>query len=51
VYLDANDKRRPFTSAAGRLLLEGGFRREADPQQVAGLRTLARARFIEWMAK
>lgn len=50
-YLDANDKRHPFTSAAGRLLLEGGFRRDADPQQVAELRTLARARFIEWMAK
>lgn len=50
-HLDANDKRHPFTSDAGRLLLEGGFRREADPEQVAELQTLARARFIEWMAK
>lgn len=50
-YLDASDKRHPFTSDAGKLLLEGGFRRDADPQQVAELRTFARARFIEWMAK
>jgi hypothetical protein len=50
-YLDGGDKRHPFTSGAGRLLLEGAFRREADPEQVAGLRTLARERFIDWMAK
>jgi hypothetical protein len=49
-YLDADDKRRPFTSA-GKLLLEGGFRRDASPEEVAALRTLARKRFIEWMAK
>lgn len=50
-YLDASDKRRSFTSDAGRLLLEGGFRREVDPEQVAELHSIARARFIEWMAK
>lgn len=50
-YLDANDKHHPFASDAGRLLLEGGFRREADPERVAELRSLARARFIEWMAR
>jgi len=49
--LDDGDPRHPFTSGAGKLLLEGGFRREADPQQVVALRVLARRRFIEWMAR
>lgn len=35
----------------GRLLLDGGFRREVDPDQVAALRAIARARFLAWMAK
>lgn len=50
-FLDAQDERRPFTQGIGRLLLEGGFRREADPGQVTQLRNLARERFIAWMAK
>jgi hypothetical protein len=50
-YLDAGDKRHPFTGGAGKLLLEGGFRREANPEEVAALRALTRERFIEWMAK
>jgi hypothetical protein len=50
-YLDAEDKRHPFTGGAGKLLLEGGFRRDANPEQVAALRALTRERFIEWMAK
>lgn len=50
-YLDAGDKRHPFTAGAGKLLLEGGFRRDADPEEVAALRALARERFIEWMAE
>lgn len=50
-FLDAGDKRQPFTNEVGALLLEGGFRRDADPRQVAALRTRARERFIEWMAK
>jgi hypothetical protein len=50
-YLDAGDKRRPFTGGAGKLLLEGGFRRDADPEEVATLHALTRERFIEWMAK
>jgi len=49
-FLDADDQRRRFTNGAGRLLLEGAFRREADPHRVADLRELARARFLEWMA-
>jgi hypothetical protein len=50
-YLDADDKRHPFTGGAGKLLLEGGFRRDANPEEVAALRALTRERFIEWMAK
>lgn len=50
-YLDADDKRHPFAGGAGKLLLEGGFRRDANPEQVAALRALTRERFIEWMAK
>ena len=39
-----------FSQGPGRLLLEGAYRREVDPQQVAALKPLARARFLEWMA-
>ena len=39
-----------FSQGAGRLLLEGGFRREVDADQVAALRAIARARFLAWMA-
>lgn len=49
-FLDAGDARRPFAQGAGRLLLDGGFRRQADPGDVAALRELARARFLVWMA-
>jgi hypothetical protein len=50
-YLDEGDTQRRFAQGAGRLLLEGGFRRDVDPQQVAALRILARERFIAWMVK
>jgi hypothetical protein len=50
-FLDAEDPARSFTQGAGKLLLEGGFRRDADSQQVDAVRELARARFIEWMVK
>lgn len=50
-FLDAGDARAPFSGGVGRLLLEGGFRRNADPRQVAELRALVRARFQEWMAQ
>lgn len=50
-FLDGQDRRRPFTDGPGRLLLEGGFRRDTDPEQAIALRRVARERFIEWMAK
>ena len=48
-FLDAGDARASFSRGAGRLLLEGGFRRDVPPQAVAALQSLARARFLEWM--
>ena len=39
-----------FSQGPGRLLLDGGYRREVDANQVAALRTCARARFLDWMA-
>ncbi|HEV8695370.1 MAG TPA: DUF4381 domain-containing protein [Lysobacter sp.] len=50
-FLDTGDDHQRFSQGAGRLLLEGGFRRDADPQQVAVLRELVRERFVGWMAK
>lgn len=41
---------RAFSDGPGRLLLEGPYRRDVDQQQVAELRPLARARFLDWMA-
>lgn len=38
-----------FTQGAGRLLLDGGFRRDVDPAEVDALRPVARTRFLQWM--
>ncbi|AWV08366.1 DUF4381 domain-containing protein [Marilutibacter maris] len=38
-----------FADEVGELLIEGGYRREVDAGQVAKLRPLARARFLQWM--
>lgn len=50
-FLDTDGGQQAFSEGQGRLLLEGGFQREADPRQVEALREVARARFIEWMTK
>lgn len=42
---------RPFSQGPGRLLLDGGYRRDIDPASVAELRPLVRARYLQWMAK
>jgi hypothetical protein len=39
-----------FTEGPGRLLLDGGYRAEVDASEVAALRPLVRARFLQWMA-
>lgn len=38
-----------FSQGPGRLLLDGGYRREVDPGEVEALRRLARQRFLQWM--
>ena len=48
-FLDRGSKRQDFAQGSGRLLLEGGYRREVDPAQVAQLREIARRRFMQWM--
>jgi hypothetical protein len=40
---------KSFAQGAGRLLLDGGYRREVEPEQVEALRVLARHRFLQWM--
>ena len=50
-FLDADGKRAQFSTDAGRLLLEGGFRRDVDASAVAALRPLARKRYLAWMSR
>jgi hypothetical protein len=48
-FLDHGSKRALFGDDEARLLLDGGFRPEADAGAVAVLLPRARARFLEWM--
>ena len=48
-FLDGK-KTHDFTEGAGRLLLEGGYRREVPAAEFAAASALARARFLELMA-
>lgn len=50
-FLDGGTKQPRFSTDAGRLLLEGGFRREVDATAVAALRPLARQRYLAWMSQ
>lgn len=47
--LDEGAKAPLFRSAAGRLILDGGYRRDLDPADVEVLRGIARERFLQWM--
>ena len=49
-FLDGK-KGEDFSKGAGRLLLEGGFRRDVADTDLAVTRYVARARFLELMAK
>jgi HAMP domain-containing protein len=48
-FLDAGSEEPSFAGSNGRLLVEGGFRRDVDAGAVAALRQASRKRFIEWM--
>lgn len=50
-FLDAGGQAPLADDADARLLLEGGFRREVDPEAVERLVPRVRARFLEWMAR
>lgn len=50
-FLDADGKRPQFSTDVGRLLLDGGFRREVDATAVAALRPLVRRRYMAWMGQ
>lgn len=43
-------KHKAFSEGAGRLLLEGGYRRDVPTEEFAAAKALARARFLELMA-
>ena len=49
-FLDAGYKRPAFANDVGRVLLDGGYRRDVAAHQVLALRAIARARFLDWMA-
>ncbi len=52
-FLDGDSSKKKtrsdFTDGAGRLLLDGGYRREVDENQLAIVKSLARTRFLELM--
>ena len=48
--LDAGLPAPVFGDGPGRLLLDGGYRRELAPAQVEALRVVARLRFASWMS-
>ncbi len=49
-FLDGGAGATPFSTGAGRLLLDGGFRRDIDPAQFDALLPLARRRYLQLMA-
>lgn len=49
-FLDGDAKQAAFSAGAGRLLLDGGYRREVDATQLAALQPLARHRYLQLMA-
>jgi hypothetical protein len=48
--LDAGLPTPVFRAGAGRLLLDGAYRRDLAPGQIDALRAIARTRFASWMA-
>lgn len=48
-FLDAGMKQPVFATAAGEVLRDGAYRRDVTETEIAGLRAIVRARFLEWM--
>ncbi len=49
-FLDGDESQTEFSGGAGRLLLDGGYRRDVDNAQLAALQPLARRRYLQLMA-
>ncbi len=49
-FLDGEARDAPFSTGAGRLLIDGAFRREIDQAQSDALLPLARRRYLQLMA-
>lgn len=49
-FLDGKRGDHAFSQGPGRLLLDGGYRREVAPAELAAMTAVARARFLELMA-
>ncbi len=49
-FLDGDGGSPEFSGGAGRLLLDGGYRRDVDAAQLAALQPLARRRYLQLMA-
>ncbi|RYZ71599.1 MAG: DUF4381 family protein [Lysobacteraceae bacterium] len=50
-FLDQGLETPVFLAGPGRLLAEGGFRREVDPAEYEALARIARQRFLDWMTR
>lgn len=48
-FLDGDLPGKPFSTGAGALLRDGGFREEVAADEVAALHTLAYQRYLSWM--
>lgn len=48
-FLDGDLPGQPFSTGAGALLRDGGFRAKLPAEDVAALRTLAYQRYLSWM--
>ena len=49
-FLDEGMPQPVFVDGIGRVLLDGGFRREAGDADIEALHRAARVRFLDWMA-
>ena len=50
-FLDEGLPQPVFRAGPGRVLLDGGFRRDADDVDLDALLGVARARFLDWMTR
>lgn len=50
-FLDRGMEAPIFAAGAGNALRDAGFRRDVSELEVAGLRELTRARFLDWMTQ